>query len=103
MTNHKWDKKCNAVDKKLRDKNKSYQENDKNEEVPSLTGQSMTQNNNKLEQPKQYFKCGKDGHIAPDCPHKDEPKAEWWINKQNRISAHQKAICIELAETVMKK
>ena len=97
IANHKWDKKCHATDKKIQNKRKSHREDDENNEKPNPTGQLMTQSDKKPEK-KACFECREGGHIAPNYPYRDKPKSEWWINKQSRVSPHQKARCVELAE-----
>ena len=106
MTRHTWDKKYFNVDKKIQDKSRNNRENDRNDkntaQSQGQTGQSMSQRE-KPEQKKVCFKCGKEGHLSPDCPLGHMPKEEWWINKQSRASAHQKARCMELADLKVKE
>lgn len=97
MTNHRWDDKYNQVNQKMREKNNQSQEsqgysNSNNDDK----GQSLAQSDKKRDLPTRCFKCGEEGHISPKCPLVNIPKDEWWINKQNNLSAAQKTKCVEI-------
>ena len=63
----------------------------------------MAQSEKKRDHTANCFKCGAPDHLSPNCPLGDIPKEEWWINKQDKLSAAQKAKCIEIADTYKKK
>ena len=94
MTNHKWDEKYGQVDRKNREKNRQTQNQPNNDTTEE--GVTLAQNK-KI----RCFKCGEEGHLCPDCPLGDIPKAEWWLNKA-KMSAAQKTKCFEIAENMEK-
>ncbi|KAL7564336.1 hypothetical protein ACA910_007188 [Epithemia clementina (nom. ined.)] len=80
LSNHRFDKKSNAM---KQDPSKKDKKEENNGQEPLVM--SFAQMEGKC------YCCGKAGHKSPECRFKDKAKEEWAINKAKREQSHNQS------------